>query len=90
MYKNQMRRLNRRNNNRINGEVWLAIFVNVAALWIAYENLQYNRADAYQSARIADQLRTLNRSNLMLQINNELCKEKEEKTCGQLRENEHS
>lgn len=71
MYLNQ----NRRNNQRLKSEVWLAIIVNVAALWISYENLQYNRLQAYQSARVADQLRTLNRSNLMIDINNQISKE---------------
>lgn len=75
----RLQSFSRSRNNWINAEVWLAIFVNVAALWIAYENLQYNRADAYQSARIAEQLSRLNRSQLMVKVNNELCKEKEEK-----------
>lgn len=65
----------RRNNQRIDAEVWLAILVNAAALWIAYTNLQYNRLQAYQSARIADQLNRLNQSTLMIDINNQINKE---------------
>lgn len=79
MYNIIPRHRKNRNNRTINLEVWFAIFVNVAALWINYVNLQYNKAQAYQSARVADQLSRLNRSTLMIDINNQLNKEKEEK-----------
>lgn len=80
MYRRPMRQWNNQNYRKINAEVWFAIIVNIAAVWINYTNLQYNKMQAYQSSRVADQLSRLNQSNLMIDINNKINSEKGGKT----------
>lgn len=65
------------------------IFLTLVSLgltgYVAYINtinLQYNRAQAYNGARIANQLSRLNNSNFIYKLNCELNKEKEEKVNG--------
>lgn len=68
-----------RSKNKI--DTLLAVFSLGLSLYVAYVNtlnLQYNKQQAYQSARIANQLSTLNHSNFMYKLNCELNKEKEE------------
>lgn len=75
MYNRPMRTSRNHRNNKNNLSLWVAIFLDVAILAVNYTNLQYNRMQAYQSARVADQLSRLNQSNLMIDINNQLQKE---------------
>lgn len=76
MYQIPLSRSRNQKNRKFNVELWLAILVNIAALWIAYNNLQYNKLQVYQSGRVATQLKTLNQSNFIVEVNNKLREEK--------------
>lgn len=61
-------------------EILLTLLSVGFSAYVAYVNtlnLHYNREQAFQSSRIANQLSTLNRSQLIWRLNNELCKKKE-------------
>lgn len=64
----------RRQNNAI-APAWLAVLADVFILYIAYNNLQFNRRGAYASEHIARELQTINKSQFMHKLNGELEKE---------------
>lgn len=64
----------RRQNNTII-PAWLAVILDIFILYIAYNNLMYNRRGAIASERIAHELRRINGSKFMDRLNGELEKE---------------
>lgn len=64
----------RRQNNSL-VPAWLAVVADVFILYIAYNNLMYNKRGALASERIAQELRVVNQSKFMDRLNSELEKE---------------
>lgn len=73
MYNRPLKQSRQRCNTIIG---WVAVIFDVAILWVNYENLRYNRMNAYQSARIANELSALNRSKLICDVREKLREEK--------------
>lgn len=54
---------------------WLAVILDGFILYIAWNNLQFNRRSAVASESIARELRVINQSKFMHRLNGELEKE---------------
>lgn len=54
---------------------WTAVILDIAILYVAITNLDYNRRGALASERIAHELGTINKSKFMNRLNGELEKE---------------
>lgn len=55
---------------------WISIVFSIYLLGVAFTNLEYNRRSAEASEKIAKELNTINKSNFMNKLNNEINKEK--------------
>lgn len=74
MYQRPIPMRNPRQNNTF-VPAWFAVVLDGFILYIAYNNLMYNKRSAMASERIARELNVINQSKFMNRLNGELEKE---------------